>query len=55
MRGDGLVITQVYRPSLIFVRMENIFDASQPGNIEKVCPDEVGAWNIGWLYVNSNE
>ena len=55
MRGDGLVITQVYRPSLIFIWMENIFDAGQPGNIEKVGPHEVSACNIRWVYVNSNE
>ena len=40
------MITQVYRPGLIFVWMENIFDAGQPWNIEEVCPDEVSAWNI---------
>ena len=28
VRGDRLVITEVYRPSLVFVRVENIFDAS---------------------------
>ena len=49
------MITQVYRPSLIFIWMENIFDAGQPGNREKVCPDEVSAWNICWVYVNSDE
>ena len=45
VRGDRLVIAQVYRPSLIFVRMENVFDAGQPRNIEEVCPDEVRTWN----------
>ena len=47
VRGDRLVVAQVYRPSLVFVRMENVFDAGQPGNIEEVCPDEVRTWNSG--------
>ena len=49
MRGDRLVIAQVNCLSLVFVRMENIFNASQPGNIEEICPDDVSAWNMCWV------
>ena len=49
MRGDCLMIAQINCQSPVFVQMENIFNARQPGNIEEICPDDVSAQNVCWV------